>query len=56
MADAVACFWSANVALDAGWRSEVECFVGAVPGVVLAAEEGETRSIKRSDGVRVGGI
>ena len=51
MADAVAYFWSAKVALDAAWRTDVECFVGAVPGVVLEVEESEKLSIKLSDGV-----
>jgi hypothetical protein len=30
MAEAVAYFWSATMALHAAWRSAVECFVGTI--------------------------
>jgi hypothetical protein len=50
MADAVAYFWSAKVALDAAWRAEVERFVGTVPGVTLGVEDREEVSITLSDG------
>jgi hypothetical protein len=51
MTDAVAYFWSAKIALDGEWRTEVERFVGAVSGIALAIEESEDVSIKLADGV-----
>ena len=51
MTDAVAYFWSAKVPLDDAWRDEVERFVGAVAGVVLAVEARDDVSIKLLDGI-----
>ena len=51
MTDAVAYFWSARVPLHDAWRDEVERFVGALPGVVLAVEARDDVSIKLCDGV-----
>jgi hypothetical protein len=51
MADAIAYFWNARVALEGAWSSEVKRFVGAVPGIALDVVDDQDARIGLSDGI-----
>jgi hypothetical protein len=51
MADAIAYFWNARVALEGEWSSEIERFVEAVPGIALEVVDDQDARIELSDGI-----
>ena len=51
MADAIAYFWNARVALEGAWRAEIGRFVGAVPGVALDLVDDHDVRMGLSDGI-----
>ena len=51
MADAIAYFWNARVAIDGAWRAEIERLVEAVPGIALDGVDDQDVRIGLSDGI-----
>ena len=46
MADAIAYFWNARVALEGEWSSEIARFVESVPGIALDVVDGFARGVR----------
>ena len=51
MADAIAYFWNARVALEGEWSSEIARFVESVPGIALDVVDDQDARIRLSDGI-----
>jgi len=51
MADAIAYFWNARVALEGEWSSEIARFVESVPGIALDVVDDQDARIGLSDGI-----
>ena len=51
MADAIAYFWNARVAIDGAWRAEIARFVESVLGIALDVVDDQDVRIGLSDGI-----
>lgn len=51
MAETIAYFWNARVALEGAWCAEIERFVDVVPGIALELVDDQDARIGLSDGI-----